>query len=197
MTLTAKGRHAWGEGDKARKSWVVEARQGKSVFTLHLTPDRQALIGIRVQGGAGDIVPRGEGGERLTVKPDEPAATWKEAFLKFGFGYHLPRASLLAAAFHWDAMYEHETKVLKRWDAQRPVEDFKKAWIAEFVKQSKNRSIHDARRLLSMTLATGKIKKQTKDEIVFAAHKNFGGGVQRTYYLRCKDGVWGITRIDF
>jgi len=74
---------------------------------------------------------------------------------------------------------------------------FKQAWIDEFVNQSKHRSIHDTRRLLSLTLGTGKVKKQTRDEIVFAAHKNFGGGIQRTYHLRCKEGIWGIIRIDY
>jgi len=200
ILLTIRGAGTWGAEEngekKTRKTWIVACEHGETAFELHMTPDRKKLLGIRTPEGRGDIVPRGEGGERLTAKPDEPAATWKDAFLKFGFGYHLPRRSLLEAAFHWEDMYEHETKVLKRWDKSQPLSVFKQAWIDEFVNQSKHRSIHDTRRLLSLTLGTGKVKKQTRDEIVFAAHKNFGGGIQRTYHLRCKEGIWGIIRID-
>ena len=74
---------------------------------------------------------------------------------------------------------------------------FKKAWIQEFVNQSLHRDVPATRRLLAMTLATGKIKKQTDDEVVFWAHPNFGGGTQRTYYLKKVDDRWGIWKIVF
>ena len=62
---------------------------------------------------------------------------------------------------------------------------------------SQHRNVPNTRRLLAMTFATGRVKKETADEVVFWAHPNFGGGTQRTYHLKKKDGVWGIWRIDF
>ena len=41
------------------------------------------------------------------------------------------------------------------------------------------------------------IHEQTEDKVVFAAHANFGGGTQRTYYLERRDGFWAIARIEF
>jgi hypothetical protein len=199
-TLEPVGPATFGEGKGKRKSWSATlAFEGQPPITFHLTPDRQALLGgRRVDGKVTlDVVPRGEGGQRVRLEDEKPAATWKEAFLKFGYGYHQARRDLLSVAFHWEGFFEHETKVLKRWPAERPLADFKQAWIDEFCAQSKHRSDKDAKRLLDMTLATGKVKKQTATAVVFAAHANFGGGTQRTYYLEKRDGVWGIVRIDF
>ena len=184
------------DAQEAEATARVEVRRGAEQLTLHLSPDRRSLRGAAAQAGALLMLPRGHGGTRMSLKPDEPARTWQAAFLKFGFGYHLPRRRLLEEAFHWDDMYAHETTVARRWDASRPLDAFRDAWVGEFVAQSKERSVEDARRLLSMTLGTGTLRKETADEVVFAAHPNFGGGVQRTYFLKRKDGVWGIVRID-
>jgi hypothetical protein len=197
LTMRVEGAGTLTVGNTEHKAWTVSCTAGANTFTCALAPDRRSLLGMRNAAAAVDVVPRGEGGERLSVQADEPARTWKDAFLKFGFGYHLPRRTLLQAAFHWEDMYEYETKVLKRWDAGRPLSEFQAAWVEEFVQQSKNRSVQDARRLLSMTLGTGTLTHKGEDAVVFAAHANFGGGVQRTYYLSKKDGVWGITRIEF
>ncbi len=71
------------------------------------------------------------------------------------------------------------------------------AWVAEFMAGSQHRDVPATRRLLSMTFSTGKVKKQTDDEVVFWAHPNFGGGTQRTYFFKKIDGRWGLWRIDY
>ena len=101
---------------------------------------------------------------------EKPATTWQQAFLKFGYGYHMAREKLLAQAFHWETMYEYETNVAKSWPTDKPVEDFKRAWIGEFIANSLHRPRSDTQRLLSMTLATGKPKKKGDDKVIFAAH---------------------------
>ena len=200
MRLTYLGNATWKIAEDAKSS-VETARvrfePGGTAWDLHLSRDFKRLIAMESTTGPVRIVPAGMGGERVTADPRAEATTWKQAFLKFGFGYHMARKELLADAFHWPLMYEHEVKALKRWPAERPVAEFKDAWIAEFVAGSKHRDVPATRRLLSMTLATGKLKKQTDDEVVFWAHPNFGGGTQRTYYLKKIDGRWGIWRIDF
>ncbi len=197
LTLTLEGHAKFQRGKKSFETSQVAMTQGSTGWTLHLSRDHRKLIAMVSKNGPVQIVPKGMGGERITADPAQPATTWKRAFLKFGFGYHMARKPLLADAFHWELMYEHECKVLKRWPADKPLADFKQAWTQEFVNGSKHRDVLSTRRLLAMTLATGKVKKETADEVVFWAHPNFGGGTQRTYYLKQIDGIWGITRIDF
>jgi hypothetical protein len=200
VLIRALGPSRFEHGKEPRASWAASMRSETAApMRLHLTADRKAVLGgRRVQGEVTlDIVPRGEGGRRERLAEAEPARTWKAAFLKFGYGYHMAQRDLLAQAFHWDRMYEHETTVLSRWPKERPLTEFRKAWIDEFCAQSLRRSELETRRLLDMTLATGKVRKKTKDTVVFAAHANFGGGTQRTYHLERRDGVWGIVRVDF
>ncbi len=195
--LACRGPGTWKRGKKSFETSVVRYNPGGTTWDLHLSRDHRKLIAMVSTTGPVQIIPAGMAGDRVAADPREPATTWKKAFLKFGFGYHMARESLLADAFHWPVMYEYEVKTLKRWDKNSPVADFKKAWIAEFIKGSLHRDTPATRRLLSMTLATGKVKKETATDVVFWAHPNFGGGTQRTYHFRNVDGVWGIWRIDF
>lgn len=197
LRLTTLGPGVYKRSKKTFETSQVQLENGGTSWTLHLSRDHKRLIAMVSKTGPVAIVPRGLGGERITADPAQPATTWKRAFLKFGFGYHMARKALLADAFHWEAMYEHEAKVVKRWPKEKPLAEFKAAWIQEFIDNSKRRDVLNTRRLLAMTFATGKLQKQTDDEVVFRAHPNFGGGVQRTYHLKRVDGVWGIVRIDF
>ncbi|MDJ0520728.1 MAG: hypothetical protein QNJ90_01495 [Planctomycetota bacterium] len=197
MRLTVRGQGTFEHAGKRFETSLVDLANGGTTWTLHLSRDHKRLIAMVSRNGPVRIVPRGLGGARISEDPAEPATTWKRAFIKFGFGYHMARKELLAEAFHWQLMYEHETKVVKRWDASKPLTEFKAAWIKEFLANSKRRDVHNTRRLLAMTFGTGKVKKETADEVVFQAHANFGGGTQRTYHLRKVDGLWGIVRIDF
>lgn len=197
ITLESRGEALWKGGDKRFETDVVRFSPGGTSWDLHLSRDHKKLIAMVSTTGPVRIVPAGLAGARITADPREPSTTWKQAFLKFGFGYHMARKGLLLEAFHWPLMYKHEVEVLKRWSASRPLEEFRDAWISEFVAGSKHRDVPATRRLLSMTLSTGKVKKQTADEVIFWAHPNFGGGTQRTYYLKKVDDRWGLWRIDF
>ena len=176
-------------------AWRVRVEDGDKAWQIDLSSDRTTLR--RQEGPAFSIVPRGEGGVRVALDEEAPAATWQQAFLKFGTGYHMAKEALLRAAFHWPTMFKHETEVTKSWTGPNDLDKFRDAWIAEFMRQSLRRSREDTRRLLNMTLASGKVTKQTDDEVVFAAHANFGGGTQRTYTLRRVDGVWCIVFVKF
>lgn len=199
VRLVADGEATWRFGEQAKPIETMRVRyeHGGTAWDLHLSRDFKRLVAMDSTTGPVRIVPAGMGGERVTADPRAPATTWKQAFLKFGFGYHMAREELLADSFHWPLMREHEVKVRKRWPADRPVEEFRTAWIKEFVAGSMHRDVPATRRLLSMTLATGKVVKETDDEVVFAAHANYGGGTQRTYFLKKVDDRWGIWRIDF
>lgn len=197
MALEVRGEGRAGTGERAIDTWVVQARRGEGVLAYHLAREGRTLVAIEGTGAGPHVVPAGEGGRRVQVDESAPARTWEAAFLKFGFGYHMAREELIDAAFHWEGFYEHETKVQNRWPADKPLEEFKRAWIDEFVANSKHRSRVDAGRLLDMTLASGTAKPEGERRIVFEAHPTFGGGVKRTYVLECRDGVWGIVSMDF
>jgi len=195
--LETKGKGRYDAAGKAQPSWVTATRRGKVEFDVHLAPKTRTLIGVVAKTTSAHIVPKGAAGERVTLDEEKPSKTWQQAFLKFGYGYHMAREKLLAEAFHWETMHEYESTVAKSWPAERSVEEFKQAWIKEFVAQSLHRPRSDTERLLSMTLATGKPQKKGDDKVIFAAHANFGGGTQRTYHLQRIEGLWYIVRVDF
>jgi hypothetical protein len=197
MALSVRGEGRAGTGDRATDTWVIEASRGEGVLAYHLARKGRGLVAIEGSGAGPHVVPSGEGGRRVQLDDAAPARTWEAAFLKFGFGYHMAREELIDASFHWDRFYEHEIQVQKRWPADKPLEEFKRAWIDEFVANSKHRSRVDAGRLLDMTLASGTAKPEGEHKVVFEAHPTFGGGVKRVYVLECREGVWGIVSLEF
>ena len=142
------------------------------------------------------VLAQGTRPEGAAFDEKAPARTWQDAFLKFGVGYHMARAEILAAAFHWQTMYEYETSLVNGYPAEKPVTDFKKEWVEAFLSESKHRARPETDELLRMTLATGRLETKSEDRVVFHAHKNFGGGIQRDYHLKRIDGIWYIVRID-
>ena len=175
-------------------AWQLTGAGPKDKLAIHMNEDRTQIV--RIEHPTMTVVPKGKGADEGKSPDPKPAKTWKEAFLKFGYGYHMAKPDMLEHAFHWPSMYEHETQVTKTWKGG-PLEAFKKAWIGEFMAQSLKRSEKEARKLLRMTLASGNAERDGDDTIVFRAHRNFGGGVERTYTLKRIDGVWFITWIKF
>lgn len=142
------------------------------------------------------VLPQGARPAGAAFDEKSPARTWQDAFLKFGVGYHMAREEILAAAFHWPTMHEYESSLVDGWPAEKPVAEFKKAWVDAFLGESKHRARPETDELLRMTLATGRLETKSEDRVVFHAHKNFGGGIQRDYHLRRIEGIWYIVRID-
>lgn len=195
--LEPRGDERFGEGATAQDSFAVAFHRGQRAYDLHLSRKDRSLIGIFGRVPPYHVVPTGTAGAKTETDDDKPAKTWKAAFLKFGHGYHMANRTWIEAAFHWPTMYEYECNVAKSWSAGRPIEEFKTAWIDEFISRSLHRPRADADQLLAGTLATGKVVEETEDSVVFAAAAEFGGGVQRTYHLKKVDGVWYLVRIEF
>lgn len=142
------------------------------------------------------VVPEGKQAESVRFDEKAPARTWKDAFSKFAIGYHMAREEILAAAFHWETMYEYETSLVDGWPKEKPLSEFRRAWLEAFISESKHRPRSEADQLLRMTLASGRVETKGEDRILFHAHKNFGGGIQRDYHLKRIDGLWYIVRMD-
>jgi hypothetical protein len=175
---------------------VASFRRGQHALDVHLAPKDRTLVAVVGRVPPVNYVAKGTAGERTESDAEKPAKTWKAAFLKFGHGYHMAVRPWIEAAFHWQTMYDHETGEGNSWPKEKPLEEFKAAWVDEFLANSKRRSREETDDLLAMTLATGRVTEETEDRIVFAAHPSFGGGTQRTYHLRRIEGVWYIVRID-
>jgi hypothetical protein len=177
-------------------SWAATAESGGRAWELHFTPEDRKLLGVVGRVPPVHVVPLGKAPPATRTDMEAPATSWRAAFLKFGRGYHMGVEEWLDAAFHWPSFHAHESSLEGGWPKEKPVEEFRTAWLAEFMKSSPRRTRSGADELLSMTLATGNVTEETSDKVVFAAHPEFGGGVQRTYPSRKIDDVWRLTRID-
>lgn len=197
LRVRARGEGRAGQGDLARDTFIVDVERAGQVFGYHLDRKTRDLVAVEAPDGHSHVAPAGVGRARVDVDERAPARTWEQAFLKFGYGYHMAREELIDESFDWDAMYAHETEVLKRWPKDQDIEAFKTAWIGEFVANSLHRSRGDAGRLLAMTLSSGKVTEESDRRVVFEAHPTFGGGVKRTYVFEKTDDIWRLVRIDF
>ena len=189
------------DGDRMQVAVTPGATEGAPPATLTLDAAGKTLLERR-QGTPEDRyswtwLPKGKAKARKVLPEEEEATKWEIAFRKFGYAYHMARRELLEDAFHWPSMYAYETDVAKSWDKEKPLDEFKQAWIDEFIANSLNRPRADTKKLIDGTLASGKAQKIGDDKIVFKAHPQFGGGVERTYHLQKFDGRWYLTRIEF
>lgn len=177
-------------------TWSLRGKSasGERAFTVHLDPSGERVLGLETPTWT--VLPTGTRPAALKFDEQAPARTWQDAFLTFGVGYHMAKKALLERAFHWQTMYDYETSLVDGWPAEKPLADFREAWVQEFLNQSKHRTPEETFGLLNGTMGTGKLKVKTPDLVVLAAVAQFGGGIQRTYHLRRFDGVWYLTRID-
>ncbi len=183
----------YGEGKSARDAWSVMWKRSGLVSEGYFTPKTRELLGIDFQRPpAIRIVPKGQGGVKPVYVDDEPATTWKAAFLKFGHGYHLAVKKWIDAAVHWETLHQREIE-LGEWPKDSKLEDLKAAYIDEFLKKSKNRPRWQADMLLLQTLQTAEQRHEKDGSVVIATSPEYGGNI---YYLKAIAGIWYVYRID-
>ncbi len=188
-------------GDQMHVGIAPGATEGAPPIEIVMDKAGKTLI-KRTQGGPENRyswtwLPKDTAKPRKVLPEEEESTQWEIAFRKFGYSYHMARPDLLEQAFHWPSMYAYETEVSKSWDKAKPLDEFKQAWLDEFMANSLNRPRADTKKLIDGTLGSGKAQRIGSDKIVFKAHPQFGGGVQRTYHLQKFDGRWYLTRIEF
>lgn len=194
LALELRGPAKWGEKPDVVDSTLAVTRHGGRLVELHLDPSTRGLVALEQRRPTGiSIVPKGKGGARVSHDDDQPALSWKACFLKFGHGYHMAVERWIDGAIDWEALLAHDVKVgavSKDWTTA----DLRRAYVGEFIKQSKRRPRAEADALLRMTLATGKLETRADGVVVLSTHPEFGGN---TFEFRPnKDGVWHIVRID-
>jgi hypothetical protein len=195
LALEVLGASTGRVGDEERPTWKVRsvAASGEA-RDLHFDPATRELL--RIEGAIPRllVVPAGHGGAEPEWfdRVEEPSRDAHEAFVKFGRGYHIPRRDLLEAAFHWPSMLEHE-KAAGTWDPARPIEEFRDAWVAEFVGMSKHRALADCDDLLMQTLLFAQETVAEDGRVRIATHPAYGGHV---YTLAPVEGTWFIVAVD-
>jgi hypothetical protein len=200
--VEVKGPSTYGGKPAPAETWLGTFRTERVGYDVHLAAADRSLVAVAGVAPEPDVVPKGTAPKKPENEDDKPAATWKAAFMKFGHGYHMAVPKYLEASFHWPSFYAHEVQT-KSWtrgegvSAEDDFRQFKEQWVKEFLSRSLRRPRADADALLHGTLATGTATKKGDDEVVFAAHAEYGGGVQRTYHLKRIEGVWYIVRIDW
>lgn len=191
MRINVVGAAKLGDGKAAVDSWMARLRQGRRLSEVdHFDPKTRALLTIEWPGAK--IVPKGKGGVKAVYEDDQPALTWKAAFLKFGHGYHLAVPKWVDAAIHWETMLALEVAA-GEWPKDTVLADFKKAYIAEFMAKSKHRPRAQADSLLRGALMTAEQKTEKDGSVVIATSPDFGGSI---YHFKAIDGVWYLFRID-
>lgn len=197
LRWVAKGEGTFEAAPNAPPAWSAALEGLTWPSALHVDRKQRALLGfVGVLGEKAVVLPAGQRPAGAGFDERGPARTWQAAFLKFGVGYHMARRELLEAAFHWPTMYEYETSLVDGWPKEKPLAEFKEAWIGEFLQRSLHRSRPETDDLLKMTLATGRPEEKGADRVIFHAHANFGGGQARAYHFKRLDGVWYLVRME-
>ena len=116
----------------------------------------------------------------------------RQAFVKFGRGYHLPRPDLLADVFHWPSLKSQAIRQA-RYDKDVPEATIRKDWIDVFVGMSKHRTKADCDDLLFQMFMTSTETTNADGSVSIQTLPVYGG---HTY--RCKQigERWYIVAID-
>jgi hypothetical protein len=193
LRIEVLGGAKYGEGKSAREAWMVKLSRSGTSSEAYFTPKTHELLAIdSIRPPEIRTVPKGQGGAKPVYEDDKPATTWKAAYLKFGHGYHLAVVKWLDAAIHWDTMYRHEIES-GSLTKETKLEDFKRAFIAEFLRTSKHRPRTQADSILLAALQTSEIRNEKDGTVRILTSPEFGGNI---FHFQAIDGIWYITRID-
>ena len=143
---------------------------------LSIDPTTRTLKGLRGTRPRSSWVPRGQGGKAPTWFDDVEVnpMTPRQAFVRFGRGYHMADRALLARAFNWQSMLNHE--IAKGvWPEGADLSQFRRAWIDEFIKRSKHRTKADCDDLLMQIFLTMTVTKHDDGSVTFASIPVYGG----------------------
>ncbi len=172
------------------------ARRDGWSFEVVLRPDDRRLLEVR------GLMPKVDFAPRTASSPtgradwydavDGSPTNWRQAFVKFGRGYHLPRRDLLADAFHWPSMVK-QAIAQGRYAEGTPEAKIRDDWIDVFVKMSKNRTEADCDDLLFQMFMTSEETANADGSVSLRTLPAYGG---HTYRMQAIDGRWWIVQID-
>jgi hypothetical protein len=182
-----------GAAPRPSLSAALTLRTGLSLV-VHVDPEDRGLLGV--EGGMPSLswTPRGLPAAPLDwydAVQGVPRSA-RQAFVKFGRGYHLPREDLLADAFHWPSLHERALRQ-GRYPEGTPLDQVRRDWIDVFVRMSKHRTEADCDDLLFQIFMTARETRNPDGSVDLATRPAYGG---HTYRMAERDGRWWIVRID-
>ena len=116
----------------------------------------------------------------------------RQAFVKFGRGYHRPREDLLADAFHWPSLHA-QALAQGRYPKDTAVETVQRDWIDTFVGMSKHRTKGDCDDLLFQIFMTSREVTHEDGSVTLHTLPVYGGHAYRMAEI---DGRWYVVAID-
>ena len=116
----------------------------------------------------------------------------RQAFIKFGRGYHRPRKDLLSDAFHWPSLHA-QAIAQGRYEKGTPIDRIRQDWIDTFVGMSKHRTKGDCDDLLFQILMTSREVTNEDGSVTLHTLPVYGG---HAYRMAERDGRWYIVAID-
>ena len=169
-----------------------ERRNGE-IFDVYLHAARRHLLAVDGIMPRLRVQARGATGKQLDwydAVEGEPA-TWRQAFVKFGRGYHMARRDLLADAFHWPSMV---TRALaeKRYEPGTSEEKVRDDWIEVFLGMSKHRTAGDCDDLLFQIFMTSAVTEHADGAVSLRTLPVYGG---HTYRMQLVGARWWIVQI--
>ncbi len=168
-------------------------RNGTS-YDVHLDPESRSLLAVLGHMPTTSLVVS----KAPLRRPDWYDAvdgvpqSARQAFIKFGRGYHRPREDLLAEAFHWPSLVE-QAIAAERYPKDTPLERIRKDWIDTFVGMSKHRTKGDCDDLLFQILMTSREVTNDDGSVTLHTLPVYGG---HSYRMAERDGRWVIVAID-
>lgn len=169
-------------------------QRGGQSFDVFLKPDRRQFVALLGGLPRVDLRNRQSEGTAATWYDavEGTPKTWRQAFVKFGRGYHLPERSLLADAFHWPSMVKHALAE-GRYAEGTSEAKIRKDWIDVFVGMSKHRTKADCDDLLFQIFVTSQETQHADGSVSLTTLPAYGG---HTYRMQELDGRWWIVQID-
>jgi hypothetical protein len=182
-------------GGWSRRTWMAVCSQHTGhEYEVHLEPGDRSLVAVVGRMPRLTIAPRGVPGMGVTWYDavEGPPKSARQAFVKFGRGYHRPRRDLLADVFHWPSM--RAVAIARgQYPAGVAEDEVREAWIDVFVKMSKHRTAADCDDLLFQMFMTSVETENDDGSVSMATLPAYGG---HTYRMKEIGGRWYIVQID-
>ena len=163
-------------------------------YDIHLDPTSRDLLGVIGRVPSLSYLPHDPAAKPVTwydAIEGEPASA-RQAFVKFGRGYHRPRRDLLTDAIHWPSLVK-QVIAKGAYAAGTPEEKIREDWIQVFLGMSKHRTKADCDDLLFQIFMTGTETQNEDGSVTIKTPPIYGG---HTY--RCQEigSRWFIVAID-
>jgi|GEM_PF-2584735 len=195
VRVEVRGRVPFRDAGKPVPSLLARCsyRNGRS-YDIHLDPESRDLLGVIGRFPTLSYLPHDPAARPVTwydaIEGDP--ATARQAFVKFGRGYHRPRRDLLADAIHWPSLAK-QVIANGSYAEGTPEAKIREDWIDVFVGMSKHRTKGDCDDLLFQIFMTSTETQNEDGSVTLQTLPVYGGHTYRCQKIGTR---WYIVAID-